>query len=127
MADEKINVKTTETKESNGDAAINAAENAIQNDGVQNPPAEKKPEKVTLKDKAKGLGKKVVSGAKKALPYVGAFVAGAGACAGALLVLTRPDGTVEPTDYPDLGDYPEETPIDGDFTVEDAGSVSDEA
>ena len=50
-------------------------------------PAEKKPGKV----------KRILVKAKevtlKALPYVGAFVAGAGAAIGAAIVLTKPDGT----------------------------------
>ena len=43
--------------------------------------------------KVKGFGKKAWTGVKKVAPYAGAFVAGAGAAVGTLLVLTRPDGT----------------------------------
>ena len=54
-----------------------------------------KPEKETetFGTKMKKLGGKIKSGAKKALPYVGAFAAGAGAAVGALIVMTKPDGT----------------------------------
>lgn len=55
---------------------------------------EAEPEKKeTLGTKAKNLGGKVLKGVKKALPYVGAFAAGAGAAVGALIVMTKPDGT----------------------------------
>ncbi len=55
---------------------------------------EAKPEtKEKLSTKAKRFGGKVWSGVKKVAPYAGAFVAGAGAAVGTLLVLTRPDGT----------------------------------
>lgn len=54
---------------------------------------EAKPEKEKFGAKAKKFGKKALHYGKKALPYVGTFVAGAGAAVGALLVMTRPDGT----------------------------------
>lgn len=55
---------------------------------------QKEPEtKESFGTKAKNLGGKVLKGVKKALPYVGAFAAGAGAAVGALIVMTRPDGS----------------------------------
>ena len=50
-------------------------------------------EKVSFGTKVKGFGKKAWTGVKKVAPYAGAFIAGAGAAVGTLLVLTRPDGT----------------------------------
>ena len=50
-------------------------------------------EKVSFGTKVKNFGGKVWTGVKKVAPYAGAFVAGAGAAIGTLLVLTRPDGT----------------------------------
>lgn len=59
----------------------------------EKPESKKAEPKEKLSSKAKKLGKKVLHAGKKALPYVGTFVAGAGAAVGAILVLTRPDGT----------------------------------
>ena len=50
-------------------------------------------EKVGFGAKVKGFGKKAWTGVKKVAPYAGAFIAGAGAAVGTLLVMTRPDGT----------------------------------
>lgn len=67
--------------------------------------------------KMKKLGGKIKSGAKKALPYVGAFAAGAGAAVGALIVMTKPDGTEYDllTKNDDL--VPAEDFIDGEASV----------
>lgn len=64
-------------------------------EAVEEPETKKaEPEKKeTFWDKTKKVGGKIGRGVKKALPYVGAFAAGAGAAVGALVVLTKPDGT----------------------------------
>lgn len=65
-------------------------ETVVEEPDTKEPEPEKKE---TLWDKTKKVGGKIGRGVKKALPYVGAFAAGAGAAVGALVVLTRPDGT----------------------------------
>jgi len=85
---------------------------------------QKEPEKKeSFGTKAKGFGKKVLGGVKKALPYVGAFAAGAGAAVGALVVLTRPDGT-ETELLPQNDDLiPADEFIEGEaVVVDDAGT-----
>ena len=87
-----VTINEEETKEEKVDKTAEKKE-----EGTKEPekPESKKaePEKEKLSSKAKKLGKKVLHAGKKALPYVGTFVAGAGAAVGAILVLTRPDGT----------------------------------
>ena len=81
------------------------------------------PEKESLGTKAKGFGKKIISGVKKALPYVGAFAAGAGAAVGTLIVLTKPDGTEVDLLPKDDSLVPADEYIEGDATViDDVGS-----
>lgn len=66
------------------------------NDSNQNQGSNKTAEpekKESFGSKVKGFGKKAWTGIKKVAPYAGAFVAGAGAAVGTLLVMTRPDGT----------------------------------
>lgn len=53
----------------------------------------------------------------KALPYVGAFVAGAGAAIGAAIVMTRPDGTE--VELLEKDDDLEEFVIDGEAVEEE--------
>ena len=52
-----------------------------------------KPEEKKEPGKVKKFFGKAKEVTLKALPYVGAFVAGAGAAIGAAIVMTRPDGT----------------------------------
>ena len=80
-------------------------------------------EKESLWDKTKKLGGKIGRGVKKALPYVGAFAAGAGAAVGTLIVLTRPDGTEAELMLPKDDDLvPADDYIEGDATVVDESS-----
>lgn len=80
------------------------------------------PEKESLWDKTKKLGGKIGRGVKKALPYVGAFAAGAGAAVGTLIVLTRPDGTEVDLLPKDEDLVPADDFIDGEATVVDESS-----
>ena len=51
------------------------------------------PEKKTFWETTKTIGCAIGRGVKKALPYVGCALAGAGAAVGAIAVLARPDGS----------------------------------
>ena len=85
---------------------------------------EKEPEKAEEKEpgKFKAFLGKCGRGAKKALPYVGAFVAGAGTVAGALLVAaaksnSNADNTPLLEEDPELQPFDEA--IEGDYEVTD--------
>lgn len=78
-----------EIKEEN--VTVEVEEEVIDFDEVEETAEPKK--KTSFGSKVKGFGKKAWNGVKKVAPYAGAFVAGAGAAVGTLLVLTRPDGT----------------------------------
>lgn len=75
------NIEVTEVEETKVDQDVKTEE------------TEPEKEKVGFGTKVKNFGGKVWTGVKKVAPYAGAFVAGAGAAVGTLLVLTRPDGT----------------------------------
>lgn len=85
----KEETKVEEIVEEVIEAEVEETEAAEETKTVEAEPEKKE----TLGTKAKNLGGKVLKGVKKALPYVGAFAAGAGAAVGALVVLTKPDGT----------------------------------
>lgn len=84
---------TNEIKEEN--VTVNTDVEVEETEVKQEEAKETKPEKekVGFGAKVKGFGKKAWTGVKKVAPYAGAFVAGAGAAVGTLLVMTRPDGT----------------------------------
>lgn len=73
--------------------------------------------KETFGTKAKKVGGKILTGVKKALPYVGAFAAGAGAAVGALIVMTKPDGSEVECLPMDDGLVPADEFIDGEAEI----------
>ena len=85
----KEETKEVEIMEEELDVEVEETEAAKETETGSTEPEKKE----TLGTKAKNLGGKVLKGVKKALPYVGAFAAGAGAAVGALIVMTRPDGS----------------------------------
>lgn len=80
----------TNVKEEN--VTINEVEEEV-NDFEEVEETTEPKKKTSFGSKVKAFGKKAWTGVKKVAPYAGAFVAGAGAAVGTLLVMTRPDGT----------------------------------
>ena len=85
----KEETKEVEIMEEELDVEVEETEAAKETEAGSTEPEVKE----TFGTKAKKVGGKILTGVKKALPYVGAFAAGAGAAVGALIVMTRPDGS----------------------------------
>lgn len=112
----KETTKAEELVEEILDDAVEETEAVAEEPETKEPEPEKKE---TFWDKTKKVGGKIGRGVKKALPYVGAFAAGAGAAVGALVVLTKPDGTELEMLPMDDSLVPAEDFIDGEGTVVD--------